>query len=45
MRTEREFLKVSIIETTVDIIAVIGLWLIICGVEKLPGFKKTMNFV
>ena len=35
----------SSFEVIINIITVIGLWVIVCGVDKIPRYKNLMDFV
>lgn len=45
MKYERKFIKDSSVAYTFELIAVLGLWLFACSVEKIPGFRNVMDFI
>ena len=45
MKFERNFSTESLLVIGIDVLLVIGLWLFACGVEKIPGYRNSMDFI
>ena len=45
MSFEMNMTNESSFEAIINILTVIGLWFLICGVDKIPRFRNSMDFV